>query len=386
MQKKLTNKTSDELIAGFLKRELDAEETKELLNWVKESAENKRIFDEYSEVWITSMASLKNPGYNYHEGFYRFKQRISPARIAEIQNPKALILKSILKYAAIIAIAVSASGLLFYNLGRSEELKNNFGYSELFVPMGSKAEYLLSDGTTVTLNAGSRLRYDSNYGNKERVVQLDGEGFFKVAKDSKRPFIVKTSHINVMALGTAFNVKAYAADTTIETTLVEGSVKIEEASENNSSEQVVLKPNQKMTFFKSNSELKEENLVTAGKNTVNKITVQSPEPVEIPKAITENINVEPVISWKENKWIFEKQSLEQIAVDLERKFDVHIEFKSERLKNYRFTGTIIEEPIEQVLEVMSISAPINFSVKGRIVTLSENKNFNAMNRSLYDQK
>jgi len=75
----------------------------------------------------------------------------------------------------------------------------------------------------------------------------------------------------------------------------------------------------------------------------------------------------------------------QIAFDLERKFDVQIEFKSERLKNYRFTGTILAEPIEQVLEVMSISAPINFTVKGRIVTLSENRNFKELNKNLYNQ-
>ena len=94
--------------------------------------------------------------------------------------------------------------------------------------MGSRAQFSLSDGTTVTLNAGSRLKYDNRFGINDRVVQLEGEGYFKVAKDSKRPFTVKTSHLNVRALGTAFNVKAYSDDKTIETTLVEGSVKIEE--------------------------------------------------------------------------------------------------------------------------------------------------------------
>ena len=94
--------------------------------------------------------------------------------------------------------------------------------------MGSRAQFTLSDGTAVTLNAGSKLKYDNRFGIKDRIVQLEGEGYFKVAKDTKRPFIVKTSHLNVMALGTAFNVKAYSDDKTIETTLVEGSVKIEE--------------------------------------------------------------------------------------------------------------------------------------------------------------
>lgn len=386
MQKKLTQKTSDELIAGFLKRELDAEETKELLNWIKLSAENKKHFDEYSEVWITSRAAMKNPGYNYHEGFYKFKQKVTPVKVVEMQSSKTGLFSEILKYAAIFLVAVSVSGLLFYSLGKSARLNNNEGYSEIYVSMGSKADFLLSDGTIVTLNAGSRLKYDSSFGLEQRVVELEGEGFFKVAKDSERPFIVKTSHINVLALGTSFNVKAYAGDKTIETTLVEGSVKIEGNSFENSKEELVLKPNQKMTFFKSTSELVEEQIAPGKISPAEKHTTQSPAPVELPVTITENINVEPVISWKENRWIFEKQSLSQIAVDLERRFDVQIDFKSEQLKNFRFTGTILEEPIEQVLEVMSLSAPINFSVKGRIVTLSENKNFTEMNKTLYNQK
>jgi transmembrane sensor len=109
------------------------------------------------------------------------------------------------------------------------------------------------------------------------------------------------------------------------------------------------------------------------------------KPVSIARAVTENVDVKPVISWKENKWIFEKKSLEQIAIELERKFDVRIEFESERLKAYRFTGTLLAEPIEQVLEVMSISAPINFDLKGKVVTLSENKNFEKLNKLLYNQ-
>ena len=108
--------------------------------------------------------------------------------------------------------------------------------------------------------------------------------------------------------------------------------------------------------------------------------------ISVPRIVTENVNIEPVISWKENRWIFEKQSLFQIAVELERKFDVQINFESERLKTYRFTGTILAEPIEQVLEVMSISAPINFKLKGKVVTLSENKNFENLTKNLYNKR
>ena len=84
--------------------------------------------------------------------------------------------------------------------------------------------------------------------------------------------------------------------------------------------------------------------------------------------------------------IRDRQSLSQIAVALERKFDVQIKFESDHLKSFRFTGIIINEPIEQVLEVMSITAPINFKLKGRVVTFSENKNFEKLNKNLYIQQ
>jgi ferric-dicitrate binding protein FerR (iron transport regulator) len=252
--------------------------------------------------------------------------------------------------------------------------------------MGSRAQFTLSDGTMAILNAGSRLKFDNRFGIDERVVRLEGEGYFKVAKDTSRPFIVKTSHLNVMALGTAFNVKAYSDDKTIETTLVEGSVKIEGTNENIRTEVLVLKPNQKLTFYKEDSTIVDETASPKVNTKTDKKSLPVQKSLTIPRLIRENVDVEPVISWKENRWIFEKERLSQIAVELERKFDIQIHFDSERLKTFRFTGIIIAEPIEQVLEVMSLSAPINFKLKGRVVTLSENKNFEKLNKKLYNQQ
>jgi ferric-dicitrate binding protein FerR (iron transport regulator) len=385
MQKKVTKKSPDDLITDFLKGELTIDEQKELLEWIKSDKANKRQFDEYSEIWITSRSNMKNTGYNPHTGFWKFKKKLNENNVPEIQPFISGVLGTFVKYAAVILITVSLSGLLFYNLGKENIKVQEAGMSKLVVPLGSKADLTLSDGTTVTLNAGSSLKFDNTFGIADRVVQLEGEGFFKVAKDTERPFFVMTSHLNVQALGTSFNVKAYPGEKTIETTLIEGSVRVEEIVAGQSPEVMVLIPNQKLTFYKDDSIMDGESVKVKHSPDLNMKTDPGPKTVKIPKAITENINVEPVISWKENKWIFEKQSLRQIAVDLERKFDVQISFKSERLKNFRFTGTIIAEPIEQVLEVMSLSAPISFSVKGRVVTLSENKNFNDLNKNLYNQ-
>ena len=299
---------------------------------------------------------------------------------------KANIFNPIIRYAAIFILAFSLSGILFFYLGKNRVSNPKLSFSELIVPLGSRAQFSLPDGTAVTLNAGSKLKYDSRFGITDRVVQLEGEGYFKVAKDASRTFTVKTSYLDVRALGTEFNVKAYPDDKTIETTLVEGSVNIESISDKKNTEIHILKPNQKLTFFKKDSTIVDETVGSKGK-IENKIqTIQKQKIASIPRLVTENVNIEPVISWKENRWIFEKQSLSQIAISLERKFDVQINFESDHLKTFRFTGIIINEPIEQVLEVMSITAPINFKLKGRVVTLSENKNFEILNKNLYIQQ
>jgi ferric-dicitrate binding protein FerR (iron transport regulator) len=383
MDTKENNLSPEILISGYLKGELDPEEVKELMSWIKSDPSNKRKFDEYCEIWITARSGVKHPEYNFHEGFWKFKQQIGMTDQASVNSSKKRLYFNFLKYAAVFILAASLSGLLFYYLGKNNARSQYNSVNELIVPMGSSAKFNLSDGTTVTLNAGSRLTYDNCFGLDDRSVTLEGEAFFNVAKESDKPFIVRTSHINIKALGTAFNVKAYSSDKTIETTLVEGSVKIEGISAEGSSEVTVLKPNQKLTFYKEDLTIVDETAVKEDKQEKNVQPEQVLKPASIPRVITENVNVEPVISWKENKWIFEKQSLEQIAIELERKYDVRIIFESERLKYYRFTGIILAEPIEQVLEVMSITAPINFRLKGNVVTLSENKDFIEVNKDLY---
>lgn len=385
MQTKENEQSPDDLISGYLKGELSAEETRELLIWIKLDRANKRYFDEYCEIWITSKASLKNPGYHVQKGFWKFKQKIKTSENLSTGFNKISLFKTLTRYAAIFIFAFSLSGILFYNIGRNRVVNPKLNYSELIVPLGSRAQFSLSDGTTVTLNAGSKLKYDNRFGIEDRVVQLEGEGFFKVAKDSEKPFTVRTSHLNIMALGTTFNVKAYSDDKTIETTLVEGSIKIEQVTDKSSPEEIVIKPNQKLTFYKDYSKMVDETAGPKSKTENNAQLSQVQKSLVIPRLVAENINVEPVISWKENRWIFENQSLSQIAVDLERRFDVQINFESERLKIFRFTGTILAEPLEQVLEVMSISASINYKIKGRVVTLSENKNFEELNKRLYNQ-
>lgn len=370
----------DDLISGYLKGELTPDEIKELVNWLKIDKSNKKYFDEVCDIWVTAKASSKNPGHYAQEGFWKFTKQVSELTSG---SKKISMVRTFLRYAAIFVLAFASGGFLFYYLGNKKEVKQEKTYSQLVVPLGSRAQFFLPDKTEVTLNAGSTLKYDNLYGQDQRMVSLEGEAYFKVAKDQEKPFIVKTSYLNVTALGTEFNVKAYSTDNTIETTLINGSVEIEPVNKNPGEDVTILKPNQKLTFFKEESKIVSETTEPVNKEKTEIKPVKVQKTIEVPRIKKEIVNTESVVSWKENRWIFEQQTLEQIATELERRFDVKINFESESLKSSRFTGIILAEPIEQVLEVMSISAPISYKLKGRVVTLSENKNIIELNKHLY---
>jgi len=379
-------KSCEDLIYGYLRNELTSEETSRLISWLEQDKNNKQLFDEMSELWITTRAASPNPGFNAREGFNNFRKKIKTTYNQKDNNIKTAWLKTIVRYAAVILIAFSASGALFYFIGRNSAAPAVQSINKLVVPLGSKAWFSLSDGTVVTLNAGSTLNVSQDYGVNNRIVRLDGEGYFNIAKDKNNPFVVQTPFLNIRALGTEFNIKAYSADRTIETTLVSGSLQIEPVKEINQGQITVLKPNQKLTFFKSDSSFTSGSEMKEKEETARSENIKKIRTVPVTRLVTENVNVDPVTSWKENRWIFEQQSLSQIAIDLERKFDVQIIFDSERLKSYRFTATILAEPIEQVLMALSMAAPVTYKIRGRVVTLSENKDFIEINKDLYKKK
>jgi transmembrane sensor len=382
MQSEQNKQLIDDLIIGYLGGELNAAQINELIIWIKQDKSNKRYFDEISEIWVTSNAVSGKSGYHPMKGFANFEQTIGKA-LDQKSSWYLNRFQTWLRIAAIFIIAFFLGSLIFFNIGKSKGVMSNQSAFEIIVPRGAKAHFIMSDGTKVTLNAGSKLRYYSNYGVKDRMLQLEGEGYFKVAKDKSRPFIVTTSHVNVKALGTEFNVKAYPSDKTIETTLVEGSVRIENRFANSGTEDIILKPNQKLTFYKDEAAYRQR----ASLSDINKDkfsqSVKNQKLSAIHRLVAENVNVQPVISWKENRWIIEKQALSQLAIDLERKFDIDIQFDSERLKKFRFTGTLMDESLEQVLNVMTCTAPINYKIKGKNVVFTEKIGFEDIYMKLY---
>ena len=228
------------------------------------------------------------------------------------------------------------------------------------VPYGGKSKITLSDGSTVWINAGSKITYKDGFGTTTREVELEGEAYFDVAKNEQLPFFVHTGISTIKVYGTTFNVKAYADDDMVETTLDKGAISI---TGDYISGEIVMTPKQKLTIYKK-------------KEPIAETTHTEKEPaITLEKVNVEKVeNIEPITAWKDNRLVFDHEPLWSLAKQLERRYNVNVVFKDEKIKTRTYTAALKEMPIEQVLEAISLTSPyISFSIKGTEVTFTEKK-------------
>ena len=389
MKKEESKKESrQELIIRYLTGATGRKEEAELMAWLAEDKMNRKTFDELRTIWLAGQRTNNPDGFSAGMAYNSFLERIHKKSSFNSLSGHTVVFRKLFRIAAMIAIIYSVWSIGRAILGDIHQKNNGITHQEIQVPLGSKTTLILPDQSRVILNAGSTLKYNADFGRKSREVRLSGEAYFDVAKDMKRTFIVKTEYINIKALGTAFNVKAYPDEKTIEATLVSGLIKVEKHSPNqNKSLQdnaVVLHPNQRLTFYKET-----EDFITERKP--QEAVASEPQKTEVSTANTpgkrllvqKNIDVIPDVSWKDTRWVINREELEQLAVKLERRYDVTIVFKDEELKSFRFTGTLANESIEQVLRAISLTAPIKFEIEGKTVIFREDKEFKKKFKELF---
>jgi transmembrane sensor len=241
-------------------------------------------------------------------------------------------------------------------------------YHEIIIPSGEKSQVLLSDGTKICLNSESKLRYPGTYRNSKRAVFLEGEGYFEVAKQNGTNFTVYAQEIKVEALGTKFNVKSYPGDKTIETTLVEGSVKVEHSGRKNKFPMVILKPNERFVYTRSAGDYESQETGDNKKSSTAKITDQQ-QLISVTKVNTENITC-----WKDYLLVFDNETLGEIAVKMSRWYKVKVNITDDDLRNHRFTGKFINnETIFNVLEAINLTTPIEYTMVDNEVNIGYDK-------------
>lgn len=226
-----------------------------------------------------------------------------------------------------------------------QDQKNKTELNEVIIPYGKSSELLLADGTKVWLNAGSRLAFPSSFSDDSREVYLEGEACFKVARNERKPFIVKTGELDVRVLGTFFNVSAYPADEVVETVLIEGSVAVSQPKMLGlSRKELILTPDQKASFRKDKESI----------------------------TVTNEPDVDHYISWT-NGWLeYSRESLSDVLRKVERYYNVTFQMPDNYPSDDRISGKLdLETSLESVLIVLGDASGYNYRVSGNQVLVEK---------------
>ena len=211
-------------------------------------------------------------------------------------------------------------------------------YYTITIPRGGEYSLTLSDGSILTMNSESEIRIPENFDKRQRDVYMSGEIYFEIARDTAVPFIVHTDRGNIKVLGTSFNVRDYQDETFLETTLVSGKIAF-----NQSEKEVYLKPNEQLRLNKEN-----------GETTV------------------EMVDVRLYCSWKEGRFVFEKERLENIMNTISRWYNINVSYEDQAVKDILFTGNIKRYgDLEQVIEMLKLINKIDIEVKGNDVFIKD---------------
>ena len=291
-----------ELLYRFFEGKTSIDEERSIRRWLTESAENKKIFLEermtYDALLFTSRDVV-----NKQKRFFAF----TPWMISTV---------------AAVALLLIVGGLYLFNNNHYPEQ-----YNTILVPPGQRINLILADNSNVWLNANTTFRYPTQFPKKNRTVYLDGEGYFEVSKNEKRPFIVKTNLGDVQVTGTAFNVEAYSQFNRFETSLFKGGVDLY----NEGIKLTSLKPNEKAT-------VQNNNLI-----------------------ISEIINTDKYL-WRQGLIAFNDMKLNEILLSLEKYFDVEIHIDSKSLPQHTYTGKFRQsDGVDYALRVLQRS--IHFTYK-----------------------
>ncbi len=290
------------------------------------------------------------------------EQNELPEPIIPISKLRVLWIK-IAGVAALLAVMVAG---YFWAPDKNDALVGN--QNIVSTKYGSKTKIQLPDGTTVMLNGGSTLTYDDSFNKKIREIALTGEAYFDVTHDKTKPFIIHTKAIDVRVLGTSFNVKAYPEDKTTEASLIKGSIEV--SFINRSNGKILLKPNEKIVVANDYKIFQKQKEQTQP---------QKADKLTVPIISITSINFEPnrkdsitkETGWVKNTLVFKSETFEDLAKRLERWYNVKIEFKNDILKQLKFTGTLDDEPIKEVMMYLSAVATFHFVINKEQIVISK---------------
>ncbi len=336
----ITKKTNMEIDFQVVKRYLDGKERKgdedQIVDWFSDIRFEKDIRKNYRFLWdeLVDCADMEECDGSIILGRIYHKMKNDEYKKLPGKKGMARILNVMSKVAAVLFIPLVA--YLWVIKASDISSHDKASYSQIYSPLGTRTMFCLPDGSTGWLNGGSHLEFPTKFRRHSREVLLKGEAYFDVLTDSKKPFVVKGEHTDVIAYGTSFNVQAYPEDPEMRITLVSGNIGIYERKDGKVLKLANLKPDQMYVYYPGTS--------------LHRI---------------ETVNAKKVIVWKEGKLAFRDEIFSEVVRKINRWYNVEIIIMNEALSSYSYQATFMDETLDEVLKLLQHSAPIEFKDLGR---------------------
>ena len=315
------------LIAACLAGSAKVEDIDRLNEWVSYSKDNLLYYQRMKNIWELWHNDINPHDVDIEKAYIKTKGRLGFLRKSSV------VLTFLLRAAAILFLPMLAGS---YYLGTLREetraMSSKPVYNEVSAAFGTRSMLTLDDGSRVWLNSGSKLKYPHDFSSRRREVFLTGEGYFEVESDASRPFIVHTKRLNVRATGTRFNVNVSSIEKAAQITLIEGKISVSKNVAGGKTVEISkMEPSQHLAF----------DTLSGSFNLLSEDTYR-------------------FIAWKDGKLIFRNEPLEDVIKRIGYFYNVDIELKDEKLKEYRYRATFEEESLDEILHLLKISSPVDY--------------------------
>jgi len=330
-------KSNSDIVIKYILGTSDKEELEKAISVLEDSYYNLELRSILFDIWHRNIThEIEEPEPDEFPGILNeIHHKINLEGKTQKKSKVKRLFINVSRIAAILVIG-ALIGIIAQNYKKAEPV-----YYTSIAPKGSVSQMVLPDNTMVYLNSGSEIKYSIEGVNKQREIFLKGEAWFQVEENKQKPFVVHTSIYDVNVLGTEFNVKAYPEDDQITTTLEKGSIRITSTDNFKILNNQVLKPGEQLVYNKQNNVIR-----------------------------LREVNTKQFTAWKENKLIFINLSLNELFVLLERKYGVDIEVKDKSILDLHYDGTLKDETIEEIMEILQESLLVHFKIENQKIIIT----------------
>jgi len=337
------------VLARYLAGECDEAEIKEIEQWLESDLENQKLMEEFEKIWETSSQQNRyfndifSPEQDWEDLRERIKHenrkknaQISPINYAD--NSDRAQFSQFARIAAIIVIATLIGILAYQDLYTHPKIADPV-LREISIERGHRGNVTLSDGTKVQLNGDSKIVLPKVFEADKREITLKGEAFFEVTHNPDRPFIIHAGEAIIRVVGTKLDVRSYPEDDGVRVVVKKGHVELKSRKDFVKDEADLTAGEMGELFWKDN---------------------------KIEKKTIDDLDV--FLSWTKGYLKFKDTPMDEVAKQLERKYDIQVEFKDPDLKKLRLTAELKSRIFEHNMEVISTSLNMGYKIKQQVVT------------------